>query len=100
MVQGISSSIVRSGAISQVAKREEPRSSPPPNSAISDRKASFEELLQVSVENRQAAEVRIEDVDAALQSAGDIGGKIARNRGDAMSAHSLTPERVASLLED
>ncbi|GEM_PF-5043458 len=100
MVQGISSLLSRSGAISQVAKREEPRAPSNQSGVQADRRASFEELRQVSVENRTAAAARIEDLDAALQNASDIEESIFNDRGNAISAHTLSPERVARLLED
>jgi len=100
MVQGISSIVSRSASISQVAKREDRsvQANPPP--AKSDPGATFDEVLQVTLENRDAAQSRIEDLDSALNSAGRVGGNIQDDRARALSAHSLTPDRVASLLDD
>lgn len=63
-------------------------------------KPKFDEVLAVSIENRQAAEARLEDVDSALEHAGQLQDDLQAERFRGLAAHRLDPNRVAELLKD
>ena len=98
MVQGISG--LGSGALT-IAKVSSAEGSAPKRESQASSKASFEEMLQLTAENRTAAGSRLEDLQTALKTAGQVKTDIREARFEALSAHSgLTPERVAHLLRD